>query len=237
MQIEIKSRGGFIKNAAVVCLIILLFICSVWQIRVNVSLKQQLNAKRAEFKEAMSASKRLVKLQRQIQEIEEKERAINNQVPRAEQKPFGLVKALTAVAGEIGLRNIVFTINGTEKEKWAQPQQEAMTMLQQQEEPDESSFMAPESQALMSETPARLKNGAVGQAYAAAPAAGPIPLKLELGFKATYSQALNFLKRINGLERVVAVEGIRIERKKETLPFQKVSFELVTYAFPGRLPD
>ncbi len=222
MRIEIKDKGLLIKNAAAASAIVLLFICFVWQVRVNTSLRQQLSVKKAEFKEAKSASSRLKKLQRQIQYLEEKERAINNQAPAGEKQPFDLVKTLTSVSADIGLRNMTFTIKGPEKP--AQAGEGAMTVTQQQEGLEEDSSGAQENQAQIAET----------QTYAAAPATGPVPVKLELSFEATYPQALNFLKRVSGLERVVAVESIKIGRKKEILPYQKVSLKLVAYSFPAQ---
>lgn len=110
MKIEIKNNPLFAKNAIAASLIALLFACFLWQVRTNISLKQELNTKRGEFKEAKSASKRLKKLQQQIQELEEREKTINSMVTRNEQQPLGLVRALSGLAADAGLKNAAFTI-------------------------------------------------------------------------------------------------------------------------------
>lgn len=218
MKIEIKNKELLIKNALVISIIALLFACFWWQLRTHISLKQELNKKGEAFKEAKSASRRLKKLQRQIQELEEREKTINKKVPRNEKQPLGLVRALTSIAGEIGLRNAVFTIK--EPKKAAHTEQEIMTMAEQQESLYEGASLPPEIQPAFSE-----------EQSAGPPPAGPNALKLEMSFEGTYAQVLSFLKRVGGLERVVAVEEITMERRKEILPYQKVVLGLVAYTF------
>lgn len=188
MKAEIKNRPLVVKNALWVAAIALLFACFLWQIRLNSSLRQELHNKKEEFKEASSAGKRLKKLQKQIQELEEREKIIDNRVPRNEQQPLNLVRTLTGLAADIGLKNTVFTI----KERKASSSEPAMN--------------APLPPGLDS-------------------------LRLEMSFEGVYSQALDFLKRAERIERVVAVEKVEIERKKEILPCQKVTLELVAYTF------
>lgn len=60
---------------------------------------------------------------------------------------------------------------------------------------------------------------------------GPAPRYLELKFESNFSQLLGFLEQVFNLERIVKVEGISIERKKEVSAYQRVSLELVTYTF------
>lgn len=189
MKIEIKNNPVFVKSAAWFSVIALLFACFLWQIRANISLKQELNTKNEEFKEAKSASKRLKKLQRQIQDLEEREKTINNKAPRNENQPLGLIRTLNGLAADIGLKNAVFTIK---EKKSSDSQLQAM------------------------------------------PAALPLginSLRLEMSFEAALAQALDFLKMAAKIERVVAVEKIEVARKKEILPHQKVTLELVAYTF------
>lgn len=188
MKIEIKNNPLFVKNAIAVSVIALLFACFLWQIRTNISLKQELNTKKEEFKEARSASRRLKKLQRQILALEEREKTINSMVPRNEQQPLGLVRTLSGLAADTGLKNAAFTIKGGK--------------------------------------------AAPSDAQAPLPA-GIDSLRLEMSFEAALAQTLDFLKRAAGIERVVAVEKVEIERKKEILPCQKVTLELVAYTFSG----
>ncbi|TAN62309.1 hypothetical protein EPN16_01910 [bacterium] len=191
MKIEINNNPFFAKNAIAFSVIALLFACFLWQIRANISLKQELNTKKDEFKEAKSASRRLKKLQQQIQGLEGREKTVNSMVPRNEQQPLGLVRTLSGLAADTGLKNAAFTI----KEGKAAP-----------------------SGAQAMETPLP---------------AGIGSLRVEMSFESALSQALDFLKRAASIERVVAVEKVKIERKKEILPHQKVTLELVAYTFSG----
>jgi Tfp pilus assembly protein PilO len=215
MKLEIENKALFAKNVLVVSLMVLLFACFLWQLRINLSLQQELNKKQEEFKEAASASKRLKKLQRQMQELEEQEKTINNKVPRNEKNPLGLVRTLTNIAADIGLRNAVFTIQESKK-----LEQEVMSLAQQQEGLNEDTSSPPKVLPAFSQ----------GQS-ASPPPAGPSALKLEMSFAGTYAQVLNFLKRAAAIERVVAVEAITMERKRETLPYQQISLRLITYTF------
>lgn len=63
----------------------------------------------------------------------------------------------------------------------------------------------------------------------------PKPAEIEMNFEGTYSQLVRFLERLRSLERVVVVQGIKIERKKEILPCQQISLRLITYTFSGKL--
>ena len=54
---------------------------------------------------------------------------------------------------------------------------------------------------------------------------------LEMDFEAAFPQLTLFLEKLMKLERVVSVEGIKIERNDKSLPYQKVSLDLATYIF------
>lgn len=197
MKIGIKNKALFIENAAVAVAIILLSFLSISGLKLNTRLARELALKKSEHKEARSAGKRLKALQKQVQDLEQKEKTIGIRVPAHEKLPFILIRTLTAIAGEAGLKKPAFRIDETDE---TQAQQ-----ITQQDAP-----------AVQGDT------GALP---------GPKPIKLQMSFEATYQQALSFLEKINNLERVVKVEQIKIERKKEILPCQKVSLQLVTYTF------
>ncbi len=61
--------------------------------------------------------------------------------------------------------------------------------------------------------------------------AGPVPVYFQMKFDASFTQMLEFLKILNGLERIVTVERIEIERKTEIIPYQSVILDLITYSF------
>jgi len=60
---------------------------------------------------------------------------------------------------------------------------------------------------------------------------GPAPVYFQMKFDASFTQTLEFLKALNGLERIVTVERIEIDRKTEILPYQSVILNLITYSF------
>jgi len=54
---------------------------------------------------------------------------------------------------------------------------------------------------------------------------------LEMNFEAVFPQLTLFLEKLMKLERVVSVEGVKVERNDKGLPYQKVSLDLATYVF------
>jgi Tfp pilus assembly protein PilO len=63
------------------------------------------------------------------------------------------------------------------------------------------------------------------------PPSAPVPVYFEMKFDASFAQVLKFLRELNGLERIVAVEKIEINREVNILPYQSVVLDLVTYTF------
>lgn len=202
MKIEIKNKKSFIKNAAAISLIVILFLSFLWGSKINSRLTEELAVKKGEHKEAKSASKRLKAFQKQLQALEQKEKTIGLRVPTNEKHPFILIRTLTSIAGEIGLKGPSFAMNDSA----AQTSDDALTQEAGQQE-------------------------AAGIQVSASPPPGPKPIRLEMSFTATYQQLLEFLDRLMNLERIVAAEEIKIERDKKTLPRQKISLQLVTYVF------
>lgn len=59
----------------------------------------------------------------------------------------------------------------------------------------------------------------------------PESINLKMDFEGSFPQLLKFLQKVASLERIVKINSISIERKKETMPYQKISLDLVTYTF------
>lgn len=205
MKIEIKNKNPFIKNAAAISLIVPLFLLSIWGLKINSRLTQELAVKKGEHKEAKSASKRLKALQEQLQALEQKEKTVGLRVPTNEKHPFGLIRTLTSIAGEIGLKDLSFTMKGP-ADSSTQTSDDTLTQEAGQQE-------------------------AAGIQVSTGLPPGPKPIRLEMHFTAAYQQLLKFLDRLMDLERIIAAEEIKIERDKKTLPRQKISLQLVTYVF------
>ena len=191
-----------------------------WKLHSNAQLKQQLETKSRELKEARSRLRLLEQLEQRQQEWLQKEESLNKMVPRGEKQPLSLIKTLIGIGGEIGLKNAVFNIGGTKNQANLLPGQTSGSANLQGALPENLSGY----QSGQTQMPAA-DQGSTGLEPL------PIPIEIEVSFEATYLQALDFLKKAAGIERVVAVEGITIERKKEILPYQKISLQLVAYAF------
>lgn len=69
--------------------------------------------------------------------------------------------------------------------------------------------------------------------YSQTSQAGPVPIELEMKFEGAYPQLLDFLQKLMRLERLVAVNQIKIERKEKLLPYQQITLQLTTYTFLG----
>lgn len=206
MNIEIKNKRLFIKNAATVSLIVLLFLVFIWGMKINSRLAQELAVKKSEHKEAKSASKRLKAFQKELQNLEQKEKIIGLRVPTTNEKqPFSLIRTLTAIASETGLTDFSFTMK----------------------EPGDSATQTSDD-AL---TQGASQSGSVGIQASLSLPPGPKPIRLQMNFAATYQQLLKFLDRLMNLERIVSAQEIKIERDKKELPRQKISLQLVAYVF------
>lgn len=211
---DIKNKKLFIKNALlVIALLGLVGIC-LWQATTSIELKKTLIAKKAELAKAQKISKHLKKLERQGQDLTEKEAAILKQVPLDEKYPFGLIKALTAMADALGLQKAGFRVKeesladstfGAEAPETPIPDDTTDETLAGQE------AQSPSYQA----NPQTLK-----------------PLRFEMTFNSTYVSLLALLQKINTLERMVTIERITIERKKEIIPLQTIVLHLTAYTFP-----
>lgn len=221
MKITIE-KTRLIAVAPFLVVAIILASCFVWQLKTNITLRQELSAKKNEFKEAEAASKHLMTLEKQASDMKQKQEALYKKVPVNEKEPFGLMKALIRLGGQAGLRKITLSL----KEKAVVTAQEAASQAGQAADQG-------------AETPADEAGGQQGAVSAQTDDAGVValpqgastPIYLQMDFEGSFPQILVFLEKLMSLERIVEVEGIFIERKKETLPYQKASLDLIAYTF------
>ncbi|MFA6217872.1 MAG: type 4a pilus biogenesis protein PilO [Candidatus Omnitrophota bacterium] len=54
---------------------------------------------------------------------------------------------------------------------------------------------------------------------------------IKMKCESTFPQAINFLEKLSSMERLVLVETVAITRKKEILPYQEITFDMVSYTF------
>lgn len=112
-----KLKFDFMMLFSVSVVILCLIFLAVFflQMKDNGELKQVVNAKSQELKEAQAMNKRLEKLENRRQEISYREQALTKMVPRGESKPFSLVKELVKVGMELGLKDTEFLIKEKKK--------------------------------------------------------------------------------------------------------------------------
>ncbi len=105
MNKEINKLSVFLNSAviAVAAGVVLLFL---WQLKMNVALRQELSAKKQDFKDAKAANKHLKALEAQTVDLKLKRAALHKRVPFAEEEPFSLIKTIMRLGGEVGLQNI-----------------------------------------------------------------------------------------------------------------------------------
>lgn len=183
MKLKINKRS-FLINTALITIILALIFFFLWQLKINIGLRQELEAKNKEFKAAKKASQHLKELERQIADLQEREDILNKKVAVEEKQPLDLMRTLIHLGGQIGLRGITFSL----KEK------------------------TPQGQEAQAQT-------------------GPQPIYLQMICQGRFLELLDFLEQLMSLQRIVEVGQLKIERKKEILPNQEISLELVTYAF------
>jgi Tfp pilus assembly protein PilO len=111
-----------------------------------------------------------------IQELEEKKRFFFQKVSTDEKEPLELIKQLTLLAQEHGLKSIEFAVQKRQSEE--------------------------------------------GNIYR---------LPFIMNMEGEFRQLLLFLEAISNLEKLVTIDGIKIERKEEILPRQEITLRLATY--------
>jgi len=76
----------------------------------NVVLKKELDQKKEELKVAQKASRKLADLEKQADELLQREKKLQRQVARQEYRPFALIRTITKTGTKTGLRAIRFEV-------------------------------------------------------------------------------------------------------------------------------
>lgn len=216
LKIEIKDKKLFIKNTLLAVGMLSLMSTCLWQVNTGLSLRNALAEKKAELKEAQKTSKHLKKIERLALDLEEKEKVILQKAPLGEQHPFSLIKALTVLADEIKLKNTAFRVKENLPGATASAQSQAAVLPNDAMTEDIASQPSVDGIQFQSQpSPVGLQS-----------------LPFEMRFDSTYLQLLKLLQKIHTLQRVITVEQIKVERKKELAPFQKITLLLTAYSFP-----
>jgi len=101
-------------------LLALLLAFFLWLLKDNFALRETWKQKKQELEEAQAASRRLEALERQSQELKQKENTLYNRIPLGEKQPFGLIKKLINLGGQIGLREMNISLKEKEESQIGQ---------------------------------------------------------------------------------------------------------------------
>ena len=194
-----------IAMATPAILIISLFI---WLFRANFNLRERLNQKSAELKKAGITSRNQYQSGQDSQGLEEKKETINKRVPRGEKYPLELIKTFTRIGEETGLKKMAFSIKEAKDKPLDTPTTSAGYIEGSRTGPAAPTRSGPSKTGLT-------------------------PIEFEMKFEAVYPQLLSFLQKLMQVERLVTVNQIEIERKKELLPYQQITLQLTTYTKPS----
>lgn len=185
-------KKRFPLNVITLILLILFISFFLWQLKINLRIKQIRTEKSDELKKTEAEGRRLEQLKEQSQDLKQKEDSLYQIIPLNEKQPLGLIKQLISLGSEIGLKKVTFR---TKEKKGLR---EGQFFGSSQTQPKPSPFQ---------------------------------PLYLEMNSEGTFLQLLDFLARLNNLERIVYVNALEIKRSKEILPYQKFFLQLITYTF------
>lgn len=165
-------RNRLIFSVILVIILVLVFVLFLMQTRLIFRLNKKLADLRNRIQQREGEQSNI---DRFIREVEEKERFFSRKVSQNEKEPLGLIRQLTLLAQEDGLKSIEFSLQKSQRE---------------------------------------------GNIYR---------LPFIMNMEGEFRQLLLFLEAISSLERLVSVDGIKIERKEEILPRQEITLQLVTY--------
>jgi Tfp pilus assembly protein PilO len=96
-------------------IIIIVFIIAsagvfAWQFKTNVALRSEFDKKEKELEKAQKANRRLESLSKKSQQLGNELNLLDKRIPKGQQQPLDLIKAITETATRIGLRKPVFNI-------------------------------------------------------------------------------------------------------------------------------
>lgn len=196
------KKKDLLVNSPLPVLTVILFVFFFMQVKDNMSLRKELETKKKEFKNADNASRHLKELEKEVSDIAKKESQLYKRIPVNENEPLGLIKELISLAGGMGLKGITLALKNKDSGEGADQ----------------------EGENALGDTPATESITLVQT--------GAKPIYLEMVCEGSFSQFPSFLDKLTKLERIVTVDKLTIERKKELLPYQEISLELITYTFP-----
>ena len=178
-------------------------------------LQKEQNDKRDQMKNIKEAQQKLEAIEREVANLRKEDKGIHDLVSADETKPLTLIKTLTLLGAQLGLKKIEFV---------------------SEEKKDDNLTAGAATGAGAAMGPPDKKTGSPAGGLASGNAGkssrGPTeftPMFIRMTFEAPYPQLLLFLQKIQTLERIVSIEEIKVNRGEKIFPRQEVTLRLVTY--------
>lgn len=191
----------------------------IWQLKSNAALRQEMVSRKKEFQEAKAVSRHLKELEKKAESIKQREEELYKKIPLGEREPFDLIRAIIQMGIKAGLKKLVFKMGENTVDITAGAST-SRQMTNQDAEGLDINPLSADDLSVSQEAAEPILLGA------------PVAIYLEVSFEGAFPQLLKFLEGLMNMERLVKIEEIRIERKKEILPSQSVFLKLTVYAFP-----
>jgi|GEM_PF-2131522 len=178
----------------------------IYQIRITNSLKRELSGKESKLEEITTVKEVIYGIEKKLVESELKEQEMLTKIPEGKESIFDLMRELTMLGDEIGLRDINFRMEekpeGNDKQEGEGKPRKGFDLLDKK--PASSSTLIDK----------------VDYHY------------IKMSFKCGYRELFAFIKKIINLERLVSIDVVEIKREENTVPRQSITLDLVTYTFP-----
>lgn len=176
----------------------------VWQLRSGARINAEFAASEKALAALRVSSSRSRELRRLQADLDEQEARLFRRIPAETGHPLGLIREISSLAKSSGFR--AFTI-----ELVAQ----------------DASADVPAPAAAAGQDPAA--GGKSGKTKKNA--VGPRVVAMDIRCEAGFADLLLFLRRLYGLERIVSMEKLRIQRVDASLPRQSVEMRIHAYSF------
>ncbi len=183
-------------------------------------LKKRLLYTQQRLKEVTRAQQEWESLRKKLHEYRFRQKIIERKIPENEEIPLRLMKQIVSLTSKFKIRNIEFVY----KKNKEPPELNSKNNLRS--EYGEIDYGESEFNGNF--------KASQGSQYIEMFEEKSIPTKslmIEISFECNFFELLSFLKELLKLERIVSIEGIKIMRSSEIIPFQKITLNLVTYTF------
>lgn len=109
------KKNNILINSVILVSLILLGILCFSQVKINQDLSRKLSEKRKDLAAAEGASRRLDELEKEDEEIKQKQEAMYRQVPFNEKQPFNFIRTLIQSGTGAGLKEIRINVINDEQ--------------------------------------------------------------------------------------------------------------------------